>query len=39
VSADNTKAVLLFVSEGHQLVSDALTELVEVVFTAYFVTF
>ena len=28
--ADNTKAVLMFANEAHQLVSDALTELVEV---------
>ena len=33
--ADNTKAVLTFTNEAHHLVSDALTELVEVVAIKY----
>ena len=33
MNVDNIKAVLLFADEAHQLVSDALTELVEVHIT------
>jgi len=31
IFADNTQAVLAFANEAHQLVSDALAELVEVI--------